>query len=189
MAMYLKVILVGYPGSQFLRKVTDYLFDKYMKGFEFTYINYTGHITEWGKYLAEWLSNLTDEYIIFSLDDYLISAPMDMQVYESSLKELGGDVICVKLCQSTMDEHLEYPITTQFCIWNREYLIWVLAQSRRPWDFEFNGYELCTKTVLLRTCLEYSTNSSVSGKWNGVKLDGLNYEDIKYIAENGLITT
>jgi nucleoside-diphosphate-sugar epimerase len=158
-----------------------------MPGFDVVRINFTGKITDWGRYLAKWLSCLSDENIIFSLDDYLIADHLNREVYESALKEMGGEVVCVKLCHSTEEEHKEYPVTTQYCIWNREYLIWLLAQGNRPWDFEFNGATIFNKEVLLRPCLEYFTNSAISGQWNGVRLDGLKQEDIDYIKEKKLI--
>lgn len=183
----MKVILVGYPGSQCIVPVNKYLLNKYMPGFDVYYINHAGLISEWGKYLSGWLECLTDEYIIFSLDDFLINSPIDAEVYEQSLKELGGEVVCIKLCHCTPEEHLLYPVTAQYTIWNREYLMWFLSMVNRPWDFEFNGLELFRKKVLLRPCLKYFTNSSISGRWHGIRLDGLSNEDLKYIKENKLI--
>lgn len=183
----MKIILVGYKLSQCLVPVNKYLASKYLKGFDMNYVNYEGLISEWGKSLAEFLKRFDDEYIIFSLDDFFISAPIDMKVYKKALKEMGGDVVCIKLCHCTEEEHKEYPVVAQYCLWNREYLIWLLSCCHRPWDFEFDGLKLFKKKVLLRPCLIYDTSSAISGRWHGIRLDGLSDEDIKYIKENKLI--
>jgi hypothetical protein len=187
------IILIGYPGSQRIVPASKYLTSKYLPGFNITYLNYQGPIGGWASYIIGFLRYLTDEYVIFSLDDYLIAGPIDMEVYERATSELGGDVACVKLCESTEQEHAEYPVTTQYCIWNREYLIRLLANNagsihcNTPWEFEINGSRIFDKQVLLRTCIPYFTNSSLSGRWEGVRLDGLNDEDINHIKSHGLI--
>src|SRR6185369_15945148 len=109
----MKCILVGYKLSQCLVPVNKYLASKYLKGFDMVYMNYEGLIQDWGKQLAKFLQEFKDEYIIFSLDDFFVSEPIDMEVYESAIKELGGDVVCIKLCYCTEEEHLEYPVVAQ----------------------------------------------------------------------------
>ncbi len=183
----MKCILVGYKLSQCVVPVNKYLAAKYLKGFDMVYLNYEGLIQDWGKQLAEFLKEFTDDYIIFSLDDFFVSEPIDMKVYLEAEKQLGGEVVCVKLCHATQQEHLEYPVVAQYCLWNREYLIWLLSQCTRPWDFEFDGMKLFKKKVLLRPCIVYDTRSAISGRWHGIRLDGLNDEDISYIKKNKLI--
>jgi hypothetical protein len=181
------VILIGYPGSQRIVSASKYLTSKYLPGFNITYLNYQGPIQGWASYMIGFLRYLTDEYVIFSLDDYLIAGLIDIEVYERAVSEIGGDVVCVKLCESTEQEHVEYPVTTQYCIWKREYLIWLLMQTNTPWEFEINGSRIFNKQVLLRTCIPYFTNSSLSGRWEGVRLDGLNDDDINHIKSHELI--
>jgi len=190
-----KVVLVGYPGSQRIVPASKYLTHKYMRQFDITYLNYTGDIQWWSKYVAGYLEYLTDEYVIFSLDDYLISDYIDMGVYYVSAAEMRENIMCVKMCYCTNEEHEEYPVTTQYCIWNRRYLIWLLLQVNTPWEFEIIGSQIFkreqaddpTIKCLVRSCLPYFTNSSISSRWDGVKLTGLNETDIKYITENGYI--
>lgn len=183
----MKVILIGYPGSQCIVPASKYLTSKYLAGFNVTYLNYKGEISGWSEYVIGFISYLEDENIIFALDDYLVADYIDMEKYNSALNEMGGEVVCIKLCNSTDEEHIEYPATTQYCIWNRKYLIWLLSQVDNPWQFEILGSKLFNKKVLLRPCLNYFTNSSISGRWEGVRLDGLNKLDIDYIKENNLI--
>lgn len=175
------VILIGYPGSQKIVKASKYLTGKYLPGFDITYLNYTGEISGWATYLSNYLYSIPDKTIIFALDDYLVADYVDIDKYRAALKELTGDVVCIKLCKSTAQEHEEYPVTTQYCIWDKKYLIWLLNQVQTPWQFEIIGSRLFNKTVLLRTCLDYFCNSSISGRWEGINLTGLKEEDLKII--------
>lgn len=181
----MNVILIGYPGSQRAAMSSKYLNDKYLSiDFQYTYLNYKGPVSGWAAYLAGYLSYLQDEHIIFALDDYLVSEEINRLAYFKASREMVGDVMCVKLFHCTEDEHKQYPVTTQFTIWNREYLIWLLSQVNTPWEFEIKGSKLFDKKVLLRPCIKYFTNSAVSSKWEGIRLDGLCEEDIQYIKTN-----
>lgn len=188
----MKVILIGYPGSQCIVPASKYLTSRYLPlYFNTIYINYKGEINGWAKYLSTFLEYLTDETIIFALDDYLIS-DFDRSAYMSAENALEGDVACVKLCHSTEQEHIEYPVTTQYTIWNRLFLIELLSHPKvnNPWQFEIEGSKIFNEIgakVLHRHCLEYYTNSSISSRWDGIRLDGLKQEDINYIKQNGLI--
>jgi hypothetical protein len=183
----MRCILIGYPGSQRIVPASKYLTDKYLHLIVTDYINYTGNINCWAAFLSGYLSSMPDTNIIFALDDYLVANYLNAVTYYSAEREMGGDVVCVKLCQSTPEEHEEYPVTTQYCIWNREYLIWLLGQVTTPWSFEIDGSRWIKNTtakVLHRPCIEYFANSSISKRWEGVRLDGLKDEDIKHIKEN-----
>lgn len=182
------VALIGYPGSQKIVKASKYLVNKYLPiYFNVIYLNHKGEINWWSRYLSTFLEYLPDENIILALDDYLLANPIELGNYMNAETSMGGDVKCVKLCYSTLEEHEEYPVTTQYTIWNREYLISLLKRVRTPWEFEIGGSKLFDKKVLHKPCLDYFTNSSISARWEGIRLDGLKEEDIKYITENGLI--
>jgi hypothetical protein len=194
--MHLKCVLVGHSGSQCIVPASKYLTGKYLPGFDITYLNYKGPIEGWADYVSGFLQYLTDKHVIFSLDDYLIANYIDTDIYWKCVYEIeksthrNEDVVCIKLCQSTPEEHAEYPVTTQYCIWNREFLIWLLSGVHTPWEFELHGSKIFStleKKVLLRTCIPYFTNSSLSSRWEGVRLDGLKEEDVNYIKSHGLI--
>ncbi len=187
----MKIILIGYNGSQCIVPASKYLTSKYLpKAWSYFYLNYTGNIQGWSKYISTFLSYLDDRYVIFALDDYLVAAEIDYAVFANAWHDMDEDIVCAKLCNSTPEEHEEYPVTTQYCLWNREFLIWLLGQVSQPWEFEIRGSQIFKtqdKKVIHRPCLEYFTNSSISRRWEGVRLDGLTEEDIKYIKENNLI--
>lgn len=182
------VVLVGYPGSQKIVAASKYLTEKYLTGFPFNiiYLNYKGEIKEWAKYMATFLKYFTDSHLIFALDDYLLADQIGRD-YFFALSRIGGDVVCVKLCQSTPEEHAEYPVTTQYCVWDRKYLIELLEKVNTPWEFEIIGSKLFDKKVLHIPCLNYFTNSSISGRWEGIRLDGLKPEDVKHLFDNGFL--
>lgn len=177
----MKVILVGHTGSQYIKKASAYLTKKYLPAFEVIYLNYEGKINGWSKFVADYLKELHDERIIFALDDYLVANYMDMGKF-LSINMDGVD--CVKLCFADAGENESYPVTTQYTLWDRRYLIELLGKIRTPWEFELKGSEIFKKTggiAKFVPCLKYFTNSSLSKKWEGVKLDGLSEEDIKVI--------
>jgi hypothetical protein len=185
---YPKVVLLGYSGSQGIVPASKYLTSMYMPMFNFIYLNNDKGPNMWSDYVAGFLEYLTDEYVIFSLDDYLLADYIHIDKFEEAEAEIGGDVVCVKLCQSTEQEHEEYPVTTQYTIWNREFLIWLLRRPeiRNPWQFEIEGskiFRTTGKKVLHRPCLDYFTNSSISSRWEGVRLDGLKEEDVKTVSQ------
>lgn len=184
----MRVILAGYPRSQCIVKASKYLTGKYLDWwFDVRYINYAGAINGWATFLTGYLTAVKDEYIIFALDDYLISSIMDVEKYRAALAQMGGEVACVKLCHSTPEEHEEYPVTTQYTIWDRAYLIDLISHVNTPWQFEIDGsilFKRSNKKALHIPCLDYFTNSSISARWEGIRLDGLKDEDIDYIKQN-----
>lgn len=189
----MKVILVGHPGSQHIVPASAYLTNKYLPGFDIEYLNHEGPIVEWSAFVANHLKTLTDDLIIFGLDDYLLSAPLNVATYNIMLDDLAIDaVVCAKLCLSTQEEHNEYPVTTQYAVWKRKHLIDILWHVNTPWEFELDG-SIIFRNLGLQSVyidpppLEYYCNSSLSARWQGVNLAGVKQEDIRYIKENQLL--
>jgi hypothetical protein len=187
-----KIYLVGYPGSQRIVPASKYLTSKYLPGFDITYLNYTGEVKGWAAYVSAFLSLLTDEHVILSLDDYLLSGPINIEMYKGVVKIMEDNTGGVaKLCYCTSEENTEYPITTQYSIWNRKYLMTLLSLVSDPWEFETLGSRIHNQqskhSFVYSPCIPYFTNSSISSKWVGVRLDGLSDEDIQYIQSHGLI--
>lgn len=172
----MKLILVGYPGSQKVKKASEYLVKKYLP-FDVYWLNYTGKIDSWSAFIADYLETFDDEKIIFALDDYLIRGPIDMIRFDEALRQKP----CVKLFECTPDEHAEYPVTTQYTMWNRMELIALLRQTTSPWDFEINGSKLFKGESVVYPCLDYDTHSALSARWQGVRTDGLKEEDLQII--------
>lgn len=167
-----RIILIGYPESQKVVPLSKYLLKKYMPDFNVLWLNYHGEVDGWSKFLRQYLSNLPDKKIIFGLDDYLVTG-FDEEAY----KEAESTWPCVKLCYATEKEHVEYPVTTQYTIWDKKELINLLKQTNSPWNFEMTGSALFKGVSNLKPCVKYYTNSSISSRWKGVDLQGLSDED------------
>lgn len=184
----MKIIFIGSSKSDCIIEASKYLADKYLPQFEKIYLKFDRDLEYWSVYLSGYLAALKDENIIFGMDDFLIASPIDINVYLNAYKEIGDDVVCIKLCKSTPEEHEEYPVTTQLSIWNREYLISLLEQTNSPWNFERKGSRIFDKKCLLRTCIDYNCNSSTSIRWEGYVLDGLSEKDINELKELGHVS-
>ena len=182
---YPPVVLVGYPGSQKIVPASKYLTSKYLPMFNITYLNYQGGVNQWGNYLAGFLRYLTDEHVILALDDYLISDYIDIEAFQKAVSDIEAlrDVMVCKLCYCTEKENQEYPVTTQYSIWKREKLIQILEDNFDPWRFEVNGSKNFRGGFIHRPCIPYFTNSSISSRWEGVRLDGLNQHDELYVKQ------
>jgi len=183
------IVFIGSSQSDKIIKASKYLACRYLQPkFSRIYLKYDGELDGWSNYLADFLECVDDMHLMFGMDDFLISDYIDMDIYYDALSDFADpDVVCVKLCKSTEEEHKEYPVTTQLCIWNREYLIWLLRQTNSPWNFERRGSQLFDKKCILRTCIDYDCNSSTSFRWEGYRLDGLKEEDIEFLKTNNYL--
>jgi hypothetical protein len=193
----MKLILVGHPGSRIIRDASLHLIKKYTP-FEPVILEYHGNVNGWSDFIAEELRGMTDKYIVFALDDYLLAGPLNQDKFDLLLSKMDDDFVCARLCDSsfytnkTIEGDLirieadDYTCTTQYSIWDREVLINVLEQTTTPWDFEINGSGFMNRISysVLGTeppALTYNTNSSLSPKWEGVDLSGLSEEDVKEV--------
>lgn len=191
----MKVILSGYQGSKHIISASAYLASQHLKGFEVIFLNYgefTGDLfgakyvslkeeqtngsQDWSKDIREYLETLDDEKVIFSLDDYFLDSDIDMELFNSVL---NLNYCC--LCADSMDNQGMYSVTTQYTLWNREFLIEVLGEVNTPWEFELKGSEYYNSLHVDWKCvpaLKYPANSALSGRWGGVRTYG---RDIKYL--------
>ena len=159
-----------------------------------------GGVNSWSKYLVEYLETIKDKLVIFALDDYLINSKVDKFLYNVLLNKVKGDVVCAKLCdnshytphQYTLEglvftlNPVEYTCTTQYTIWNKDFLIEVLKQVNNPWEFELKGTEYINKSgkkVIgsLKPVISYYTNSCLSSRWKGIDYTGINEKDLRVI--------
>ena len=173
----MRIILVGHPGSQQIVPASRYLLEKYLPGFTLDFINHTGAVEFWSSFCANYLEGIQDDRIIFTLDDYLVNAPMDRKSFDDALAMTP----CVKLCVCADEEHRGYPVPTQYTIWDRKELIVLLRQTTTPWDFEINGSKLFRGKSQVKSCIFYDTRSALSNRWAGVRTDGVKEEDLNAI--------
>ena len=176
----MQAVVVGYPDSQSILPLTKYLVFKYMPGISFTFLNYEGQINGWSNFIANYMETLEDEKVIFALDDYLIGEPMDMEAFNKALMLPTP----VKLCECSEEEQIEYPVTTQYTIWDRKELISILRQTTTPCDFEVNGSKIIGGETAVCKCLEYDVHSALSARWVGVRINNIKQEDLNEILNN-----
>ena len=180
----MKVILVGHPGSQHIVPASKYLVTKYLPGFEQVWLNYDGPTKGWSNFVADYLESIEDKKVILTLDDYLVNGNYNT---EEMMNAFGMPNLCVKLCPNTPQELAEYPITTQYCLWDKEFLIKILRRTTDPWDFEINGSAIFKKeyfgAVEVCPCIPYDVHSCLSRRWTGINFNGLKEEDVNQIKQ------
>lgn len=226
----MKVILSGHEGSKQILSASSYLLAKYLKDdFDVYFLNYgkfDGHLSmgkyisldetqeggvhSWSWYIADYLKTLTDEFIIFALDDYLLSGEINIDIYKELLQTIrpDKDKVCARLCTSDfyqevyrqyfgngliiLNKGAEYSCTTQYCIWRREFLIELLGKVNTPWEFEIVGSRNLNesgKKVIgsIIPAMQYPDCSALSSKWPGVRIAGNKVEDVKVLIEAGYL--
>jgi len=233
----MRIILIGYSGSKKILSTSSYLLKKYMPNeFDIFFLNYGDYTEElaigtyvslddeqrggsnsWSRYLIEYLSKLTDDIIIFGLDDYLLSHPLDHSSYLDLVNRMIKDssIGCAKLGISPsyrvsdydvvedpvymLNGQANYAATTQLCIWRRHLLIDVLSKINNPWEFELIGSDYIQKMDVkvigsLKIPLKYPEPSSISGRHPGkISVLGNQVDDIEkciklgYLQEEDLI--
>jgi hypothetical protein len=171
-----------------------------------------GGVSSWSKYICNYLSSLDDEFVVFSLDDYFLSKPLCEDVFKKLLSLMKNDksICAAKLGFSPSYRTNDYtlidsdtyilkkgavcPATTQYNIWDREYLISILEKISNPWEFE--GISILDKNVIgsLSIPLKYPEPSSLSSRHpEEINVFGNCIEDIEnciefeYLNEEDLI--
>lgn len=181
-----KVILAGHEGSKKILALSSYFLKENMDGFDIYFLNYgeydgklycgtyvslddeqRGGVKSWSLYISEYLKKLDDEYVIFALDDYLITNKIDRELYNAI--ELTD---CVKLCSTSDINDKEYSCTTQYTIWKKDLLIDILEKVETPWEFEIEGSKYLNtlnKNITLVPVMTYPDYSALSSKWKGIR--------------------
>jgi hypothetical protein len=168
---------------------------------------YQDGVESWAADIAYYLGTFDDPFIIFALDDYLLNGPLDILAYHDLLDQMKTGAVCARLCRSDfyrphecisengfvrLTPQAEYSATTQYCIWDRRMLIETLNRTSTPWTFEHDGSRFLNqsgRSVIgrLKAALPYHENSSLSNRWQGVNVAGLNREDIETLIERELL--
>ena len=119
----------------------------------------------WTNYLIDFFSSIKDEHYVFGLDDFMISRPVDIEVFETCLGLLDENVGRIDLqpsLQYARDSNFVKPYTEKngikflslvdsgrgtnlyqnaaaFSIWNREWFLKNIKRDWSPWDWEITG--------------------------------------------------
>jgi hypothetical protein len=96
-------------------------------------------------------------------------------------------------------KNVNYQLVLQPGLWNREYFCKMFSISASPWEFELrttqlansnnNSYNISTsKYPGYDNCIfPFSTQSSLSSKWNGISVLGLKHDIVLELIENNLL--
>ena len=119
----------------------------------------------WTNYLIDFFSSIKDEHYVFGLDDFMISRPVDIEVFETCLGLLDENVGRIDIqpsFQYARDSNFVKPYTEKngikflslvdsgrgtnlyqnaaaFSIWNREWFLKNIRRDWSPWDWEITG--------------------------------------------------
>lgn len=224
------VVLAGHEGSKRILSASSYLiWSALPKGFSVKFLNFgeftgklfTGEFVSldreqeggawaWSRYISRYLNSIPGDFVIFGLDDYLLSGTLDQDVYEKIYRAMVKDpeIVCGRLCQSdfyrpdqifTRKDGLlelkgepEYSCTTQWAIWRRSALIEVLAEVKDPWSFEIAGSVYMNASGLRvigskTPALVYPDESCLSSKWSGVRVRGNPPGDVEQLVAGGYL--
>lgn len=225
----MKLLLSGYEGSKRILGASSYLASKYLADrFDLYYLNYGQYdgslfkgtyvsLAErqvrpenWSADIARYLETLTDTWVIFSLDDFLLSAPCDVDAYESLRVKLTALTTRAGLAweqdQPVSDyesmgcgmirykQHAEYSSSTQYSIWNRVRLIDLLHETTTPWDFEIKGTDVLNRSAaevlgVQTSIMSYPMSSALSKRWEPkVKVIGNPKADVDELIVEALLS-
>jgi len=161
-------------------RVTSYLFEKYWPGHEIDFIGFShpsytlpenhrfisiapkqeGGSKKWTRYIAEYVNSVTDEFLIFSLDDFFPCCSLDEQMFSVIVEKMKDNSNIGRFCLSydafnycshklvemrdgygiiSIDKGALYRISTQPALWRKDYLLKFLEHDWSPWNFEIDG--------------------------------------------------
>ena len=227
----MKVFLVGHRGSKKILKASSYLVKKYLpEQFEVNYLNYgtynyknlhgcqytnlgnfrKGGVDSWSSYLYRIFEKLDDEFIIFSLDDYLLSKNLNIENFNTLYKALKNNTNFVSAELSISPEekynkefsgddiyvyqnNYSFTVNTQWRIWKREFLLEILKNTSNPWSFEIEGSKYlnnsnCFSISHCSDVLNYPEISSLSNRnKNKISVLGNKEKDISDLIELGYL--
>lgn len=181
-------------------------------------------LSKWSWYLYNYFNNIHEENIFFVLDDFFPINYLNKSAYQyvtNYMKQNKNVGFCTvgqtpsaspirNEYHSTIIENndmfiykrkknVNYQITLQPGIWNRQYLCIILNNHFTPWQIEINGTHIANqldsfynigsnKDLNYTKCImSYCTSSSLSSKWNGISVLGLKHDVVLELINNNLL--
>ena len=193
-----KVIIVGYDAPKY----------ELLKNVSFKSIGNNDEVKNWAIDLKNYFDTVDDEFFVYMNDDAALVYDLDINLFNYLIEitkkndnigriSLTKDVSTnphelirkednfsvVKLSQTS-----DYRLSTQFSIWNREYLTKYMTEDMTPWQFELqssaknDGWNIIG--IKDRYCLDFYhlwRRGSVSKTWDvGVHSKKVLQEDSDY---------
>lgn len=197
--------IITCDASAHIRPVQEWLFKKYLPEVKINYLNVGNKsVSTWGKNVLTVLPKEGFEYIIFGLDDYLPTGPLDgnriaeacgiMGMYDLDRFELGYGAHNKK---GFIEHHnwlaygtaTPYSVSCQFSIWKLSKLRQILSQATNPWNFETKHHCWAGCFPKGQEAFRWIEESALSGKkWPGkINLNGLPACDVAELVRLGLL--
>lgn len=207
----MRIILPGYEGTKKILSANSFLLKKYMPNFDVYFLNYGdfngklycgkyvkldeeqfGGKKAWTKYVIKYLESVNDNLIIFADGDFFVNQPYNKVEYEKLLEDMKSHKI--GFMSSGVDSK-RFSRMASYAIWNREFLLEVLKNSKcnSIWRFESRGaryVDLINKEkniIAWREVVCYDTHSSLAYRRNPrkVAVGGVAREDIEFLISEG----
>lgn len=158
----------------------------------------------WTTNLRDFFSRQPDHHFVFLLDDYWLTAPVDLNAV-SAMEKLMYEPGVVKadlslnsmefghvpyrdaLVQATVDA--QYRTSTQPCIWSRKFMLDLLTPGLNPWEFELQKNCVKEQGVIVgsNTQIYKYANVCLRGMVNYDELKKISSEDMAELNELGAI--
>lgn len=207
----MKWFIVTCDASAHIRPVQEWLFKKYAPGVELHYLDVGNKsVSTWGKNVLQLLPKEGLEYVVFGLDDYLPTGPLDPRRFAfASIKtmtfhldrfELGygahnkapfmkkGDDFVHHGDWLAYGTIVPYSVSCQFAIWKLSRLREILSQSTDPWNFETKHHCWAGCFPKGQEAFRWIEESALSKRWKGkINVNGLNPGDVSELIGLGLL--
>lgn len=205
----MKWIITTCDASKHIRPVQEWLFKKYAPNADLHYIDLRKNdIEKWGREVRSFIPN--DAFLIFGLDDYLPTAPLQPErlvdamgiigMYDLDRFEFGygahNKEPFMKGKQPFVDHGIwlaystitPYSVSCQFAIWNTETLRKILSMSSSPWNFELKHSCWAGCFPKGQEAFRWIEESALSKRWIGrINVNGLPAEDVNELIKLGLL--
>lgn len=171
-------------------------------------------IDNWCSCIHSYTKNITDEFIIFGLDDFLPVKSFDYSVFNEVMNVMKQDDSIVRyelgvghqwhnsknIVKDFGDWNIYeyapdslYKISTQFSVWRTEYFNFVMDHYWNPWQFEVEGsknadnYNVKIIATDKKCAWGWVWSGAISGRHpNMVNIAGLNRDDIEELISLGI---
>ncbi len=212
----MKYYIITSAATRHILPVTRHLLGKYGPDFEYVTIDLgINNINRWTQDIYDQLKKETDEYIIFSLDDYLPIGPWDYEVFNILMSfiqslphvsryELGygaqnNNSGPRHWLRSYPKENISilkyktestYRVSCQVSLWHTETLLNVLSEKQRtPWEFEVHAnIPDCILYTLDRYAFRWIEESAISKRHPGkLNILGIPPTDVEEMIRMGLL--
>lgn len=177
----LKIYIPCCDASLPIVKINSYLFDKFWPEAEVNYLGFSspdfdfyndnhkfhkladeqeGGASKWTRYIYDFLKEIDEEHIIFSIDDYWLCKEPEHSLLQKAINlvqknnsigrfdltfdsQVEGNLLKIKNLEKdgivVKHPKAPYRVSTQPAIWKTEYLLEILNNDWSPWEFELKG--------------------------------------------------